>query len=71
MENIMLLLVSINYQKDLIQGRKERKMIFEVKVKVKNKIITVPVSAFSLEEAKWMMGSAGLKVISVVPKQKQ
>lgn len=46
-------------------------MIFEVKVKVKDKIITVPVSAFSLEEAKWMMGSAGLKVISVVPKQKQ
>ena len=50
-----------------------RNMIeFEVKVKTNNdKIITVPVSAFSLEEAKWMMGSAGLKVISVVPKQKQ
>lgn len=46
-----------------------RKMIFEVKVKVKDKIITVPVSAFSLWEAKWMMESAGLKVISVIPKQ--
>lgn len=46
-------------------------MIFEVKVKVKDKIITVPVSAFSWDHAKYMMGSAGLKVISVVPKQKQ
>lgn len=50
-----------------------RNMIeFEVKVKTNNdKIITVPVHAFSWDHAKYMMERGRVKTISVVPKQKQ